>query len=118
KRDELFLAGHGLAVTLDQFRLVVPRLQMAASAGAEDDKDILRLGTEVGRARRMRMLWRPLGPNRRFVSAEEFLFRKHRDEHDAAQPCAAEAEEIAAIEQPPASVGGRGIKTHRRIRWR
>ena len=47
-------AGQRLAVALDQLRLVVPGVELADGAGAEDDDDVLRLRREVRRPRRER----------------------------------------------------------------
>jgi len=46
KRNQA-LARHWLAVSLDQFRFVIPAIQMAARAGGEDNQQILRARFEV-----------------------------------------------------------------------
>ena len=48
--DDLVDAGHGLAVALDQFGFVVPGVEMADGAGAEDVEDAFGLGREMGLA--------------------------------------------------------------------
>ena len=52
--DQLLLAGHRLAVALDQLGLVVPGIEVAARPGAEDHEHPLGLRREVRRARRER----------------------------------------------------------------
>ena len=64
--DELVCPWHRLAIALEQFRFVIPRFQVRASSGAEDDEDILCSRLEMRPPRRMRMLGGPFRANGRF----------------------------------------------------
>src|SRR5437870_102609 len=61
KGDQLVLTRQGLAVALEQLRLIIPCLEVGAGAGAEDDKNVPGLWREGRRSRRLRSLGRPLG---------------------------------------------------------
>ena len=51
------------------------------------------------------MVGRPLGLNGGFIRSEQSLLGKQRRERNRAQAGAAEAQKIAAIQQPPSCVG-------------
>src|SRR5206468_2778877 len=102
-------------MAFDQLGLVVPDVKMTQGSRAEDDEDVLCLGRKVRRSRRTGALGGPLGPDGRFVLREQALFGQEDGESDAAQACAAETEEIAAIHEPAAGVCvvGRSDTAHR-----
>ena len=87
--DELLAAGQRLAVALDQFRLVVQRVEMAARAGAEDVQDALRLGREVRRPRGQRAF--PAGwPAATVCARPSTLFGEQTEEQRNAAETAAQ----------------------------
>src|SRR6266436_5841393 len=98
KCDQLLQAGHWLAVALDQFGFVVPRLQMTASARTENDQDVPGFRSKVRRPGGIGMLRGPLRADRRFVCAQQTLFSQQRNQRDSAQSGPAKAQKIAPVE--------------------
>jgi hypothetical protein len=92
--DEVFRAGHRLAVPLDQLGFVVPRVQMADGPGAEDVQDPLRPGRKLGGSRRQRSVLRTRRSRR-----EQSAFGQHRALGDSAHTGGHVGEEPATIEQ-------------------
>src|SRR5436190_14252763 len=58
----------------------------------------------------VRMFRRPLRTNGRFIR-EKLLVREQRQQRNATEACAAMAQEIAAVQQPPTGVGN-GVVLH------
>ena len=89
KRDQLVDPGHRLAVALDQLGLVVPGVEMADRAGAEDLHHPLRLRREVRRGRE-RIL---------DLCPEKAVLREQRAQRHAPEASGHLAEETAAVEE-------------------
>ncbi len=100
--DELVRTRQRLVVPLDEFRFVIPRVNVAEGAGTKDYQNIFCLRREVRRARCVRILRRPRRANR-FIR-QQFLLSEQRQQRDCAQPCAAVAQEVPAVQHPVSGV--------------
>ena len=80
----------GLAVELDEARLVVEKIDLAGATGHEEKDDVLGLGGEHGRARRHGI--------RRGSGGGEPALAEHRSEGDATEAHRAATEKMTARE--------------------
>ena len=105
-RDELVRARQWLPVALDQFRLVIPGIDVTQSPGTEDHQHSFCLGSEMRRARgERRFRADSRRPPRRLFRCEEPLVGEQRRQGDPRQAETSVSEEVAAVEQPATSVG-------------
>src|SRR5688572_22216518 len=96
--DQLVVAGKRLAVTLDEFGFVIPGVDMAQRARSEDYQNVFGFGSEVRRAGTLAL-------------------PKKGQQRDTTQAGAAEAQEIAPIQQPSTGIR-KHARRHRQTRWR
>ena len=92
KRDELFIAGQRLAVSPDQFRLVIERVHVAQRAGAEYLNHALGLRHKMCGPRCVRFG----GVNFRQLATR--LLRQHRGQRDTGKTVHRVGQELSAIE--------------------
>ena len=112
ERDQLLDPGHRLPVPLDQLGLVIPGVEVADRAGAEDVQHPLRPAGEVRRPGRHRV-GRSSGRLRLpcpGIGREQPPLAQHRRQRDPADPGGHVAQEAAAVEQMAADEHGRSVR--------